>query len=565
MRSPTRPLDPAPHPTRFSSLAAPPAAPIPVWVLYPLFFVAVYLSHFTLLRLPWFWDEAGYYIPAALDFLHTGSLVPHSTLTNAHPPLPSILLALWWRMCGYHIAATRTFLAMIAAAALLGIFRLVRLLAGNAAAIAVTLLTGLYPVWFAQSTMAHADLFAAAFTLWALGFYFERYVGASRRAGTIWAAILFSLAALAKETAIVTPVVLALWELSVLVTDKPAQATLARRSAIEPKSLAAERQDAASIAWVVALFFPVLPLALWYLYHRHVTGFMFGNPEFLRYNATANLSPARVLLSLWHRVVHLTLHMNLYVPVLAAIGLLFTPSLPGSRRLARPVQQAVWVVLVGNTLAFSVLGGALLTRYLLPLYPLVLLLCATVWQRHLRQWPLVAALAGAGFLAALWINPPYAFAPEDNLTYRDFVVLHQQAIRVIDTRFPAATVLTAWPATTELEHPELGYTNHPVAVAPIDNFSAAEMQKAAADPGSFDTALVFSTKWAPPPGSFSLSRRTEASDTRFYDFHRDLSPEQVAALLHGEIVWQGARNGEWAAVLHFPRIVEAEAQIRSPR
>ena len=105
-------------------------------------------------------DEAGYYIPAALDFYRTGSLIPHSTLTNAHPPLPSILLGWWWHLSGYHIAATRTFLAMIAAAALLGVFRLVRLLLDTPAAIAVTLLTAIYPVWFAQSTMAHADLFA---------------------------------------------------------------------------------------------------------------------------------------------------------------------------------------------------------------------------------------------------------------------------------------------------------------------------------------------------------------------------------------------------------------------
>jgi hypothetical protein len=45
-------------------------------MLYPLFFAAVYLSHLTLLRLPYFWDEAGYYIPAAWDFFRTGTLIP---------------------------------------------------------------------------------------------------------------------------------------------------------------------------------------------------------------------------------------------------------------------------------------------------------------------------------------------------------------------------------------------------------------------------------------------------------------------------------------------------------
>ena len=35
-----------------------------------------------------------------------------------------------------------------------------------------TLLTAIYPIWFAQSTLAHADMFAAAATLWGLVFVF---------------------------------------------------------------------------------------------------------------------------------------------------------------------------------------------------------------------------------------------------------------------------------------------------------------------------------------------------------------------------------------------------------
>ena len=78
-----------------------PDAPFPLWMIFPVVFVALYASHFTLMRLPYFWDEAGYYIPAAWDFYRTGSLIPTSTLTNAHPPLPSIYLALWWKASGF--------------------------------------------------------------------------------------------------------------------------------------------------------------------------------------------------------------------------------------------------------------------------------------------------------------------------------------------------------------------------------------------------------------------------------------------------------------------------------
>ena len=76
-------------------------APLPLWMIFPVVFAGLYLSHFTLLRLPYYWDEAGYYIPAAWDFFRTGSLIPVTTLTNAHPPLPSIYLALWWKFSGF--------------------------------------------------------------------------------------------------------------------------------------------------------------------------------------------------------------------------------------------------------------------------------------------------------------------------------------------------------------------------------------------------------------------------------------------------------------------------------
>ena len=49
---------------------------------YAVIFTALFLTHLPLLRLPYFWDEAGYFIPAARDLLLTGLLVPHTTLSN---------------------------------------------------------------------------------------------------------------------------------------------------------------------------------------------------------------------------------------------------------------------------------------------------------------------------------------------------------------------------------------------------------------------------------------------------------------------------------------------------
>jgi len=537
-------------------------------MLFPLFFAAVYLTHITLLRLPYFWDEAGYYIPAAWDFYRTGSLIPQTTLTNAHPPLPSILLAAWWQLSGFVVSGTRTLVVMITAAALLAVYKLGRSLLGTPAAIVLVVLTAIYPIWFAQSTLAHADIFAACFTLWGLALYLD-----PRSEDQILASAMFSFAALSKETAIVTPIALAFYEATALFSKRT-----------EPK----DRRY--HTLWIASLLSPIIPLAAWYAFHRYRTGFIFGNPEFFRYNATANLDPHRIALSLWHRLLHLLAHMNMFVPVVCAIAALLIPvneshsersattpqnchpersgaaaeskSLSRACRgrlhfLPRHTLAAILTVLVANWIAFSILGGALLTRYFLPMYPLVLLVCIAIWQRHLRQWVWLAALTGAAFLSGIWINPPYAFAPEDNLTYRDMIVLHQQAIHLIESRFPQATVLSAWPATAEMSRPELGYIRTPLRTTQIENFSFDEMQKAAADPGTYDTALIFSTKWEPSVNRLNLGKPAEQSNTKYFDFHHDLTPQEAAALLHGEIVWQSHRKGEWAAVLRFPRAVEA--------
>src|SRR5260370_7495820 len=66
--------------------------------LFIFIFVLLLASHWSLLRLPYFWDEAGYYVPAAYDIFTRGDFIPHSPLTNAHPPLVMAYLALPWKL-----------------------------------------------------------------------------------------------------------------------------------------------------------------------------------------------------------------------------------------------------------------------------------------------------------------------------------------------------------------------------------------------------------------------------------------------------------------------------------
>ena len=261
-------------------------------------------------RVPYYWDEAGYYIPAAWDFFRTGSLIPITTLTNAHPPLPSIYLALWWKASGFLPEVTREAVLLVAALGLLAVWRLAMRLVGVAVcAFWTVLLTALYPIWFAQSSLAHADIFAAACTLWGLVFALPEH---DRKP---WAAALwFSAAALSKETAIAIPLTLAAVSLVEAFRTQQARANPAVR-----------RRLLLETAWLSSC---VLPLIAWYAWHYAKTGFLFGNPEFLRYNAQANLSPVRFLAAFGHRILHLTVHMNMFVPVLMTIAALLLEPRP---------------------------------------------------------------------------------------------------------------------------------------------------------------------------------------------------------------------------------------------
>ena len=101
--------------------------------------------HAPLLRLPYFWDEAGYYVPAARDLLLHGTLIPRSTPSNAHPPLVMAYLALAWKLLGYSPWVTRTAMLGVAAFSLLGVFRLAQRVANTEVAVASAVCTALYP------------------------------------------------------------------------------------------------------------------------------------------------------------------------------------------------------------------------------------------------------------------------------------------------------------------------------------------------------------------------------------------------------------------------------------
>jgi hypothetical protein len=444
-------------------------------------------------------------------------------------------LALAWKIFGYSLLVTRTAMLLIAAFGLVGLYFLAKTISNREVATATVVCTAVYPVFFAQSSLAQVDLAAAALSFWGMGFYFRNRLPV--------AASWFVLAALAKETAIITPLALAAWELFGTRFPKSSDP-------VEPKQPRWQR------AW---LLLPLLPLAAWFAYHYFRTGYVFGNPEFVRYNLNETLNPGHALFALVRRLWQLVGHMNLYVLTLAAALAMMFPAVRDTRgdrpRIAIPGQMALASVTLAHVLFFSLVGGAALARYLLTVIPLMILICVSTLWRRIRGWQVVIGLICVAFAAGLFINPPYVFAPEDNLSYRDYVSLHQEAASFLDQAARGKRVLTAWPGADELSKPYLGYVQGTFTVLKLQDLSPEQLQ-AAAQNASFDFAFVFSTKYEPPRRLWR-PKFWEEAQRKFFGYHHDLSPEAMAGILGGEIVFVKHRGGHWAAVVQVQRVENA--------
>src|SRR6202140_2753184 len=527
------------------------------FLLFALFVAALMLVHAPLLRLPYFWDEAGYFIPAALDLFLTGTLIPQSTPSNAHPPLVMAWLALAWRVFGYSTLFTRTAMLAVSAFSLLGLLRLSRSAANLPVASATTALVAIYSVYFTQSSMAQVDLPAAGFTFWALAAYIEDHTAANKEHRAWKQALWFSLAALAKETAILAPLALFVWELLghfIRLPGKENRWNQSRWKEILPPVGRRTRS--------LYLLLPVVPLAGWYAYHYAKTGFLLGNPEFFRYNVAATLNPLRAPLALGMRLWQLFGYFGLYLLTLAG-GLAMLRPPRRESGVARPripfwIQAAFLSVLLAYLGFMSVVGGAVLARYMLPVVPLVILaLVSTLWRRVL-YWKLIVAAVAIAFVAGLFSNPPYGFSLEDNLAYRDYIVLHAEGSRFLAMRYPGVRVLTAWPASDELTRPWLGYVNQLFRVAPVEDFSVSQIDLAARGREHFDVALVFSTKYQPPHALFENWDAWQRIKEKFFGYHRDLLPEGIAQRLGGTIIYHKEMNGQWIAVIAVEREQDAK-------
>lgn len=380
-------------------------------------FAALVVSHLPLINLPYFRDEAGYFIPAARDIYLTGDPVPASTLSKAHPPLVMSYLALAWRLFGFRVEVARAAMLLVAALALAGLFRLSERVANRAVAAGTVPTTALYPVFFAQSSLAQLDTAAAALTFWGLVLYLppkraeaegsvavghvvdesvdEFDVAPSLRRRVACVAV-FALAALAKETAVLAAVAVACWEVVCWLVGR------FRSGAARALCVESGRPLRHTLLWLLA----PLPLAARLAYHRSRTGYFFGNPEYFRYNVASTLDAARAAETLWARAWQVTAHMNLWALTVPTVVAMFLPALRDAgverRRIDVRVQLVFAAVVVLYVAALSATGGPAPARDMLPVVPLVILVYVSTLRRRVRRWRLLVAAACVAFVVGLF-------------------------------------------------------------------------------------------------------------------------------------------------------------------
>jgi hypothetical protein len=254
--------------------------------------------------------------------------------------------------------------------------------------------------------------------------------------------------------------------------------------------------------------------------------------------------------------------MNLFVLTIAAAVIVREPVITDEGRerkgIDRKTKILLGLIILAHVVAFSIVGGAALARYMLPVIPLVILIAVAILYRRMRAWTVWCGLTAAAFVIALLFNPPWRIAPEDNLAYSDFVHLHADAAAYLQKNHPGATVLTAWPGPDELNRPFLGYVKQPMTVVQVVDFSPQQVLRAAQQRDLFDAVFIFNTKYDPPKNFLTSIRWWNRLQMRFFGYHEDFRPEQAAMLLRGRIVWHEERGGQWAAVILVEHAENAE-------
>ena len=473
-------------------------------LIFFFLFAAILLAiHGPLLTLPFHWDELGQFVPAALDLYRDGSWIPHSTLPNVHPPGIMLLLAVVWKVFGYSILSARlTMLAIASVGVYLSFLLAIRLSrkSPEAPAIAAVLFLIAAPLFYTQSMLVLLDMPAMTLTVLSLLLFLDERYAACALASTVLV--------LVKETAISTPLVFAAW-------------LLFREKRFRP-----------------ALYFlaPALALGLWLVELDHATGHWLGNDEFARFNVSQSLGFSHIVYALGRRIYMLFLSDGHFLGAAALIA--------GWRLLRGRDWTIAGLVAVAQTAVVTLLGGAVLDRYMLPVLPIVYAAFAVAGS----AWPRRARLCAQGAMVTLFVvgwfwNPPVPFPYEDNLAMVDFVRLQQAAAKYLEDHAGDQRIATAWPLSDAIIHPEFGYVRRPLNLTVVTG-GVRLTNLARLNPKDFDILVMYSAEWS-GKGRLLDIHPIRSLVRSFLDPNINATADEIRTTLGFVPALRWTRGGQW--------------------
>jgi hypothetical protein len=381
-------------------------------------------------RLPYHWDSASFVIREARDFAANGFL-PWVTRTDvgfAHPPTLPTLVALVWRTLGDDRLWTHLLMLPVLPALMFATYVLGRRVGGLVVGICSAAIVGVLPVALAEYGVIYMDLPEAALSTLAIAAWMS---GRPRAC-----AVALTMAVLCKLTAAVVGVV--------VVVD-----ALVRRRPVRD--------------YLIVVIPVAATVLVWLGYHRWATGWWLiapGRQSLTPADANELVLAFRYVASeMWLNQGRWTLALS--IPVAATVAWIRSRGvgLPGALGLALGQVAAV---------SFFAIMGELLTRYLLPFLPmLVVLACALVaraaGQTVVGIW--TAIMVTAQVLAWHPAPPPrtvFEMRPPPDLRYRDYVELGVQLATFLRAEHPNALVYGAVPEEYQLAEPWQGYVDEPI-------------------------------------------------------------------------------------------------------
>lgn len=423
-------------------------------------FAILLICRWRALSTPFFWDEVGYYVPTSLA-IWRNHFVPAAGagVAQSYPPLFPLVFATAWSLAGFSIAVTRIVGFLLAAGSIAATFALARRVADVWVGIGAAACSLAAPGFWGQANLMQPEILVALLVCLST----TTLVGGKNLTHGVAVALLL----MAKWS---TAAFLPAFAVFSFATAPTRRAGLARQ----------------------AIYFPGLAiLAAWLIYFYVHTGTLTStDPDYVRSNLWNNLEPSTLALRFLVRVRQAFFDdaaWLLSAPVIVVWALsirrrdsLTTPDRERQGLLLRSrAQLDLLCGLVASYVLFLTVGGLLLPRYLVPIWPLCAVLGVASVSKLVR--PLLATVHLAVTVLTMqlyWLGAiPTGYTPtlESRAEYVSFVDAHAQAARFLESGRHDARIFATWPFVGELGRPEFGYVSSPVATIPLaDALSGAE-------------------------------------------------------------------------------------------